>query len=104
MPARNDPHPDLVVVSGQSEDAVYDCCDKLRVMEEDYISDMTDRGYFNARREEPKVEQKSQPQVQITGAPWQLDSMEQFPAMGSSSAPSAQPAHGAAGVWGSRRW
>ncbi|KAI1727538.1 KH domain-containing protein [Ditylenchus destructor] len=104
MPARNDPHPDVVVVSGQSEDAVYDCCDKLRVMEEDYISDMTDRGHFNTRREEPKVEQKAQPQVQITGAPWQLDSMEQFPAMGSSNAPAAQPAHGGTGVWGSRRW
>lgn len=106
MPARNDPNPDLVVVSGQNEDAVYDCCDKLRIMEEDYISEMTDRGYFNTKREEPKEDLKSQPQVQITGAPWQnppmLDSMEQFPAMGSST--TAQPAPGATGVWGSRRW
>jgi len=113
MPGRNDARPDIVVVSGKNEDAVYDCIDKLRIDEEDYISDMADRKMFRREQEDQKEEQKVQQQVQITGAPWQLDSLEQFPAMGgsvSNTASQQQPAaptthHSTGGgVWGSRRW
>lgn len=106
MPSRNDSRPDIVVISGKNEDSVYDCVDKLRIDEEDYISDMADRGMYSSRREEPKQEQKVQQQVQITGAPWQLDNLEQFPAMGGEAEQAApqQSHHQGSGVWGSRRW
>uniref|UniRef100_A0A915E443 K Homology domain-containing protein n=1 Tax=Ditylenchus dipsaci TaxID=166011 RepID=A0A915E443_9BILA len=57
MPGRSDPRPDVITVSGKSEDAVFDCIDKLRNDEEDYISDMTERGAFR-REPEPNMSQK----------------------------------------------
>jgi exosome complex RNA-binding protein Rrp4/ribosomal protein S3 len=112
MPGRNDSRPDMVVVTGKNEDAVYDCIDKMRMDEEDYMSDMNDRNMYRFQQEQPK-QVETVKQVQITGAPWQLDSLEQFPAMGSSSsaAPESQQQQQQpqthtqnTGVWGSRRW
>lgn len=37
FPRNSDPDPNLVVVSGKSEDAVYDCIDHLRNVEEEYL-------------------------------------------------------------------
>lgn len=37
FPRSTDPDPNLVVVAGKNEDAVFDCIDHLRAMEEDYL-------------------------------------------------------------------
>lgn len=106
MPGRNDPNPELVVIAGKLENSVYDCVNYLRAMEEDYIDELIVRGAYNPHQSEPQqnTQKKSSQQMEITGAPWQLDSMEQFPAMGvANAAPSSQPPV-AAGVWGQRRW
>lgn len=113
---RNDS--DLVTVSGKSEDNVYDCIDQIKKMEEDYISERIERGMFltpreEARQKEMKNEEATPQKVEITGAPWQLDSFEQFPTMGGAvsqaqnngvSQINPTPVTGTSGVWGNRRW
>lgn len=106
---------DLITISGKNEDSVYNCYDYILSMEEDFINEMIDRGVFMSAREEARQEQKKEiiPQkVEITGAPWQLDSFEQFPTMGSgstqnnenSSTSSLTTPSSTSGVWGNRRW
>uniref|UniRef100_A0A915EMX8 K Homology domain-containing protein n=1 Tax=Ditylenchus dipsaci TaxID=166011 RepID=A0A915EMX8_9BILA len=78
-PGRGDPRPDVITVTGKSEDAVFDCIDKLRNDEEGFISELAKRCAFR-REPEPKHEPKvQQQQAQITGAP-----RHQFPAMNNS--------------------
>ncbi|KAH7714186.1 KH domain-containing protein [Aphelenchoides avenae] len=102
LPGRNDPNPNLVVIAGKTEDAVYDCIDSLRQQEEDYLADHVDRGQqYLYSRQEPEHQTKAKPQqVEIQGAPWQLE-QEDFPTMGGGPAPAAAPQPG---VWGQRRW
>ncbi|ETN70747.1 hypothetical protein NECAME_14565 [Necator americanus] len=92
--------PNLVIIAGKSEDAVYDCIDHLRAEEEEYLVDHVDRNqYISTRVQEPPKVNKP---VQISNAPWQLDigSSEHFPDMGA-----AAPSHVVGGAWGSaRRW
>lgn len=47
---------EVVVVGGKDEGNVCDCVDKLRAMEEDYITELIDRGAYSTRKEEPKRE------------------------------------------------
>lgn len=111
MPGRNDPNPELVIISGITEDSVFNCANYLREMEENYIEELIERGIYCPHQPESiqnETVNKSHQQMEITGAPWQLDSMEQFPAMGAASSvkttlPSTQPV-ASAGVWGKRRW
>uniref|UniRef100_A0A9J2PCM1 K Homology domain-containing protein n=1 Tax=Ascaris lumbricoides TaxID=6252 RepID=A0A9J2PCM1_ASCLU len=100
FPRANDPDPNLVVVAGKNEDAVYDCIDYLRGQEEDYLQERNERGqYLSQRLPDPAPVPKA-PQVKIEGAPWQLDmqSEDQFPSMGTT--PSCTTAGGA---WGGVR-
>jgi hypothetical protein len=100
LPGRGDPDPSTVIVSGKVEEHVYDCIDKLRAMEEDYITDLIDRGQYLVHRNE--AEERSAPKkVEITGAPWQLDNDDQFPAM--SNANQGQQSQSSS-VWGKRPW
>jgi hypothetical protein len=73
----------------------------MLALEEEYLDDYASHAQYQYQR--PKVvQEKTKPQqVEITGAPWQLNSLEQFPSMGggNESAPSQQPS----GVWGRRR-
>ncbi|WKX93414.1 hypothetical protein Q1695_011018 [Nippostrongylus brasiliensis] len=92
--------PNLVIIAGKSEDAVYDCIDHLKAEEEEYLVDHIDRNQYISTRvtEQPKVNKP----IQMNNAPWQLDieSSEQFPDMGSST-----KSHSVGGAWGSaRRW
>ncbi|CAD5212084.1 unnamed protein product [Bursaphelenchus okinawaensis] len=100
--SRSDPDPSLVTVSGKSEDNVLDCMDKLRMLEEDFMQDVVERfQYTYQRKEEPKYQPKPQV-IEITGAPWQLDNLDQFPSMSQqqqAAVASSQPT----GVWGRRR-
>ncbi|VBB30290.1 unnamed protein product [Acanthocheilonema viteae] len=99
LPRNIDPDPNLVVIAGKDEDAVYDCIEQLRREEEEFLQER--RQYMSPR----VTEQPAQPprvEVEIKGAPWQLDmqSEEQFPTMGT-----AQTTAAAAGAWsGVRRF
>uniref|UniRef100_A0A0R3RY71 Vigilin n=1 Tax=Elaeophora elaphi TaxID=1147741 RepID=A0A0R3RY71_9BILA len=99
LPRSTDPDPNLVVIAGKDEDAVYDCIEQLRREEEEFLQER--RQYMSPR----VTEQPQQPprvEVEIKGAPWQLDmqSEEQFPTMGTTQATAA-----AAGAWsGVRRF
>lgn len=97
---RSDDDPSRVTVSGKDEDNVLDCIDKLRMVEEDFMQDVVER-FHPPRREEqhrkPAAPKHHQQQVEIKGAPWQLDNQDHFPSMG-DGAVSSQPS----GVWGRR--
>lgn len=72
---------------------------------QDFIGDMVDRNQYMARREEP-APQKAKPQnIEITGAPWQLDSLEQFPSIGNALPTQTHHQHPTPiqQVWGQRR-
>uniref|UniRef100_A0A915Q0U1 K Homology domain-containing protein n=1 Tax=Setaria digitata TaxID=48799 RepID=A0A915Q0U1_9BILA len=102
LPRSTDPDPNLVVIAGKDEDAVYDCIEQLRREEEEFLQERMERRQYLSPR---AVEQPPPPprvEVEIKGAPWQLDmqSEEQFPTMGTT-----QSAAGAAGAWsGTRRF
>ncbi|GMT13662.1 hypothetical protein PFISCL1PPCAC_4959, partial [Pristionchus fissidentatus] len=92
--------PDLVTVSGKDENAVLDCIDELKNLEEDFLSEHSEKNQFLSHRVQEHVKPAAPAKVEIRGAPWQLDisSADQFPDMGASSAPVA-----AAGAWGASR-
>jgi len=98
FPRHADPDPNLVIVSGRNEDAVYDCIDHLRNMEEEFLQDAIDRQQYR----DPKRNldgagdaERSQP-LEYVNAPWQsrggglnglqevpdVGNIEDFPAMG----------------------
>ncbi|EJD75804.1 KH domain-containing protein [Loa loa] len=99
LPRSSDPDPNLVVIAGKDEDAVYDCIEQLRREEEEFLQER--RQYMSPRvTEQPPLPPRVE--VEIKGAPWQLDmqSEEQFPTMGTAQATAA-----AAGAWsGVRRF
>lgn len=43
---RDSADPNLVIIAGKSEDAVYDCIDHLRIEEEEFLVDHVDRVRF----------------------------------------------------------
>lgn len=101
LPRSTDPDPNMVVVAGKSEDAVYDCIDYLRGQEEDYLQERNERGQYLSQRVVEPISAPKAAEVQIQGAPWQLDmqSEDQFPSMGQAAASS----HTGGGVWGGAR-
>lgn len=106
LPRQGAEDPNLVIVAGKDENAVYDCIDFLRGEEETFLLDNVERTQFMSPRQADSnnTRQHQQPMaVKMTGAPWQLDigSSEQFPDMGASSTPTTA----VGGAWGSsRRW
>lgn len=113
MPGRNDSNTDVVTISGKTEDSVYECANYLREQEENYIEELIDRGLYKPDKPDKsydvnEINNVNNQEVEITGAPWQIDNMEQFPAMGvasnlqDSTVKAAIPTVG--GVWGQRRW
>ncbi len=92
MPGRKDSHPDIVsscqansnipslltvhsqvVIAGKNEDAVYDCIDHIHREAEDYLTDLIDKGRYNAPKREEKTPAKEEQQVKISNAPWQTN-------------------------------
>lgn len=99
---RDSADPNLVIIAGKSEDAVYDCIDHLRIEEEEFLVDHVDRNKYVSTRGGAPEQPKTNKPIQVTNAPWQLDieSAEHFPDMGSSAKSSS-----VGGAWGSaRRW
>ncbi|KAI6217555.1 ViGiLN-like protein [Aphelenchoides besseyi] len=103
IPNRSDEDPSRVLVSGRSEEAVLDCLDKLRTLEEDFMQDVVESGRYEYHRQQPHHEEARPQHIEITGAPWQLDSLEQFPSFGGSNEQQANSsAQQPSGVWGRR--
>lgn len=105
FPRTNDPDPNMVVVAGKDENAVYDCIDQLRREEEDFLQERIERGQYIASRAVEEPPPPPHVELEIKGAPWQIDfsSEEQFPTMGGGGA--AEGNSTVSGVWtGSRRF
>lgn len=64
------------------------------------MQDVVDSTRYEYKRQPTQVEPKRAQQVEITGAPWQLDSHEQFPSMGENGLATANKP--STGVWGRR--
>ncbi|GMR35164.1 hypothetical protein PMAYCL1PPCAC_05359 [Pristionchus mayeri] len=94
---------DLVTVSGKEENAVLDCVDYLKNLEEDFLAEYSERNQFISHRVQEQPKPAAASKVEIRGAPWQLDisSSAEFPDMGAAN-PSAAPVV-AAGAWGAAR-
>uniref|UniRef100_A0A1I7SWA4 Vigilin n=2 Tax=Bursaphelenchus xylophilus TaxID=6326 RepID=A0A1I7SWA4_BURXY len=99
---RNDPDPSLVTVSGKNEENILDCIDKLRLLEEDFMQDVVERYQYTYQRRAEPVHQPKPQAVEITGAPWQLDNLDQFPTMGQQQQQAAVASHQPTGYWGRR--
>ena len=53
FPRAEDPEPDLVIITG-GEDAVFDCSERLRNLEEEYMQDVVEREELNAHVRSPR--------------------------------------------------
>jgi polyribonucleotide nucleotidyltransferase len=114
FPRQSDPDPNLVAVSGSSEDAVFDCIDHLRNLEEEFLQDVSEfkprqqanlGGYMspmagggNSAAPPPPTE------FLITNGPWNtaapnITNLEDFPSMGNGE---NGVSHGGSttGAWG----
>jgi hypothetical protein len=101
MPGRQDENQSRVVISGLNEEKILDCVEKLRALEDEYMEEFASHAQYHYPREKTREEPQKPQQVEIKGAPWQLNSLEQFPSMSSNgNAPQIQQQNG---VWGRRR-
>merc|ERR1719308_354695 len=104
LPREGDADPSRVVVSGD-EDAVLDCIDHLKIIEEEFIQDAADNDWMRqyekpTRQLENKDSNKDQKGFYVAKAPWDVSSSEAFPSLGGgggSSATSKPP------TWGPKR-
>merc|ERR1711970_1353979 len=100
LPREGDADPSRVVVSGD-EDAVLDCIDHLKIMEEEFIQDCADNDWMRqyekpTRQLENKDSNKDSKGFYVAKAPWDVSSAEAFPSLsgGGSVASSKPPAWG----------
>jgi predicted PilT family ATPase len=111
FPRNSDPDPNLVIVSGKSEEAVYDCIDDLRNIEEEYLQDIVER-YRHPQNEFQSKSAANQPVMEIRNAPWNslmgengiqvvpdVNNAEDFPTMGGENSPMS-----AGASWGPRKY
>merc|ERR1719376_1208993 len=104
LPREGDADPSRVVVSGD-EDAVLDCIDHLKIIEEEFIQDAADNDWMRqyekpTRQLDTKDSNKDQKGFYVAKAPWDVSSSEAFPSLGGgggSSATSKPP------TWGPKR-
>ena len=104
LPREGDSDPSRVVVSGD-EDAVLDCIDHLKIIEEEFIQDAADNDWMRqyekpTRQLDTKDSNKDQKGFYVAKAPWDVSSSEAFPSLGGgggSSATSKPP------TWGPKR-
>merc|ERR1711936_1463215 len=100
LPREGDADPSRVVVSGD-EDAVLDCIDHLKIMEEEFIQECADNDWMRqyekpTRQLENKDSNKDSKGFYVAKAPWDVSSAEAFPSLsgGGSVASSKPPAWG----------
>lgn len=99
LPAKNAEDPSLVVIAGYTEDDILNCIEHLKIEEEDYIDLLIERGQYTIERNVAPVQVQVKRSVEITGAPWQVNSHEQFPSIGTNLPITTLPINS---VWGSR--
>ena len=102
LPRDGEADPSRVVVSGD-EDAVLDCIDHLKIIEEEFIQDAADNDWMRqyekpTRQLENKEPNKDPKGFYVAKAPWDVSSSEAFPSLsgGSSSGSSKPPTWGPA--------
>merc|ERR550532_1195583 len=81
LPRDGDEDPSLVVISGD-DDAVQDCIDHLKIMEEEYIQDAADKEW---------MKQYEKPTRAVDKAPCDVSSTEAFPSLGGGAGASSKP-------------
>jgi len=86
LPREGDEDPSRVIVSGD-EDAVLDCIDHLKILEEEYIQDIADSDWMRqyekpTRQVENKDSGKDPKGFYVAKAPWDVSSAEAFPSLG----------------------
>lgn len=99
MPSRQDEDQSRVLVSGLDEERVLDCIEKLRSLEDEFMEDFASHAQYQYQRPQVQKEVVKQQNVEIRGAPWQLNN-EQFPSMNGNDGQQIPTA--ARGVWGRR--
>jgi len=86
LPREGDDDPSRVVVSGD-EDAVLDCIDHLKILEEEHVQEMAESDWMRqyekpTRQVDNKESNKDQKGFFVAKAPWDVSSAEAFPSLG----------------------
>merc|ERR1719312_205524 len=102
LPRDGDEDPSLVVISGD-EEAVMDCIDHLKMLEEEFIQDAADKEWMQQyekpnRAVDNKDSNKLPKEFKVSKAPWDVSSSEAFPSLGGGGSSGAGPV-----AWGPRR-
>merc|ERR1712107_553487 len=90
LPREGDADPSLVVITGD-EEAVLDCIDHLKSLEEEYIQDAADKEWMQQyekpnRQLDNKDSNKLPKEFKVSEAPWDVSSSEAFPSLGGAEA------------------
>jgi len=86
LPREGDEDPSLVIISGE-EEAVLDCIDHLKMLEEEYVQEAADKEWMQ-QYEKPNREldnrdsNKLPKEFKVSKAPWDVSSAEAFPSLG----------------------
>jgi len=86
LPREGDDDPSRVVVSGD-EDAVLDCIDHLKILEEEHVQEQAESDWMRqyekpTRQVDNKESSKDQKGFFVAKAPWDVSSAEAFPSLG----------------------
>lgn len=95
LPRDGDEDASLVVITGD-EEAVLDCIDHLKLLEEEYIQDAADKEWMQQyekpnRSLDNKESNKHPKEFKVSKAPWDVSSSEAFPSLGGGASNSAGP-------------
>jgi len=95
LPRDGDEDASLVVITGD-EEAVLDCIDHLKLLEEEYIQDAADKEWMQQyekpnRSLDNKDSNKHPKEFKVSKAPWDVSSSEAFPSLGGGASNSAGP-------------
>lgn len=95
LPREGDEDPSLVVISGD-EEAVLDCIDHLKMLEEEYIQDAADKEWMTQyekpnRQLDNKESNKLPKEFKVSKAPWDVSSSEAFPSLGGAGGGNSTP-------------
>jgi polyribonucleotide nucleotidyltransferase len=86
LPREGDEDPSLVVVSGD-EEAVLDCIDHLKILEEEYMQEESEKEWMTQyekpnRQLDNRDSNKLPKEFKVSKAPWDVSSSEAFPSLG----------------------
>jgi len=111
FPGKPDTNPNLVTISGPSEDMVLDAKDHLLNLEEEYLQDLADEVYTQPRYHDNDNSNQGDPkEFIVTGAPWQqksapdTSSSSEFPSFSGSGLTAGSTVNSSKPVfWGPKR-